>query len=264
LNKLQQVALGASDLRGHVKAETYGMSTSCMLAFYRPYLSLFTLASGMGTNDTNSTNEMLVDQRERAYEVARGLQVSHNNLTQLMHDSVRMMVGFGTTFFLVLEAILEMHGEQVVNDFVFQLVDNVPSVTAWHQIIFQVVKVQCLTDDIVKSDILLRPQTFLYLNFCGLSESMEVMTRFFNIMAEEASKPTSEYRQWSCLLSFSVARKAKSEKVQEKFEKSNRKGKSGWTHKLISTRPDFPTYVVRMGLSSHENCLSQSGLDSDT
>jgi hypothetical protein len=154
-------------------------------------------------------------------------------MTKKHHKVVRLMDGHCGFLMQYLNQVKLMYGEKRLNSLTIELVDIIPSITQWHQELYPCKTLHCLTESIVDAKHALPNSTLLYMNFCGVAKSWDDVCLFLKKHPIE------------CLLSFSVARAAKS------FEHSLIAHTSSkicnWrVEKVDSDRRDFVTYVVKL------------------
>jgi len=112
-------------------------------------------------------------------------------------------------FFLFCQNVIEMYGEERLNELRIELVDNDENVDQYHQSIFR--GDGCDNVFVIKKDITVleaSEDVLLYLNFCGISESLEKVKKYLEKMPENCS----------IMISYSIARSAKKKKLFKEFK----------------------------------------------
>ena len=170
----------------------------------------------------------LKDLAARACEFAKTLKDTHT--------VIRLMDGHGRMLLFVLLAIVDRFGWDRLTRLRVELVDIDSNVQEWHMNSFGQSKlVVC-----IKGDIFAVPYdpstTALYLNFCGMSKSLDMFETFMRQLKQDAC----------ILLSFSAARNAKGVpgKVRAYLESLK------WHIHYSSDRKDFITWTITLTVDS--------------
>jgi hypothetical protein len=211
---------------------TGGLTNDCISAaqptfsgfasdFCDNYLSV--LLAMMEAKKDGSDGLKIKDLCRRANAVAAELLLDAPNYR---FQTLRLMDGHGRMIFLILQAIL-VADPNFLNTLRVEVVDINKQVCEYHRSIFRGDGYQNVT--VIQRDILnmaVTPDTFVYLNFCGMSESLAGVQQF-------VSNRTIPF-----MISYSTSRAAKSKNYKRNLaERARRNG----VFFQVSVRSDFIT-----------------------
>lgn len=192
-----------------------------MLEFFLPYLPVLHAPLGV-LIDSNRTSKKVMDQQCRAECLV--------NMLRAHHSTVRLMDGRCGFLLLFMKAVRERYGAKYLNSLKIELVDIDDSVTQWHKKFYRCPTFHCTTENVLSLKAPLPDTTLLYLNFCGISKSFDLVREYLKTYRIE------------CMISFSVARRA----AVKDYGKSLISLKGRFLKKLPSERKDFETWVVAL------------------
>jgi hypothetical protein len=189
--------------------------------FCNNYLSV--LLAMMEAKKDGSEGLKIRDLRSRAKAAAELLLDAPPNQR---FRTLRLMDGHGRMTFLILQTILDLNPD-FLDTLRVELVDINEEVCEYHRSIFR--GDGCRNVTVTRGNILnmaVTPETFVYLNFCGMSESLAGVQQF-------VSNKTIPF-----MISYSTSRAAKSKNYKRSLaERARRNG----VFDRISERSDFIT-----------------------
>jgi len=131
--------------------------------------------------------------------------------------------------------IIELYGDERLNNLKFEIVDIDKRVTDYHKSLFSgpaCANVSCLTTDITSFNP--RKDAFLYFNFCGIGESLANVRKYLHSLPDECS----------FMISWSNSRRAQKNTAKVlKYLNSELTGRN--LVLLESPRKDFVTYFLQ-------------------